>query len=115
MLLACIDTRARSDSHLRLGKAPSQSSDGLGLPLDAERLTARTIGQRQKAAGVHRITFHGLRHTSITLLLGAGVPVHIVAKRVGHKNGAITYAVYAHVLPGQQQDAAARLAGLLHG
>jgi len=67
------------------------------------------------AAGVKRITAHGLRHTCATLLLSAGVPAHVVQRRLGHKDITITLGLYAHVLPSQQQDAAARLAGLLHG
>ena len=61
------------------------------------------------------ITFHGLRHTSASLLLGAGVPVHVVSQRLGHKDATVTMAVYAHVLPGQQQSAAEQLGALLHG
>jgi integrase len=64
---------------------------------------------------VKDIKFHGLRHTSITLMLSAGVPVHVVAARVGHTNATMTLTVYAHALPDQQQDAAARLAAVLHG
>ncbi len=68
-----------------------------------------------KAAGVKRIKFHGLRHTSATLMLVAGVPPHVVQRRLGHGKIEMTLSVYSHVLPGMQQDAAARLAVLLHG
>ena len=49
----------------------------------------RDIGQREfarlvEASGVRRIKFHGLRHTSATLALKAGVPVKVVAQRLGH-------------------------------
>jgi integrase len=67
------------------------------------------------AAGVRRIKFHGVRHTCATLLLGAGVPVHVVAQRLGHADVAMTLNVYAHALPSQQQDAAAKLSAVLHG
>ena len=46
-----------------------------------------------------RVTVHGLRHTSATLLLGAGEPVHVVASRLGHKDATITLGVYAHLCP----------------
>ena len=58
-------------------------------------------------AGVPHVTFHGLRHTHITHLLRSGVPVHVVSARAGHANPSITLTVYAHVLPGQQEGAAA--------
>jgi integrase len=49
-----------------------------------------------------------------TLLLDAGVPWHVVQKRLGHKDASTTLDVYSHVLPNQQRDAARRLAALLH-
>jgi len=85
----------------------------LGQPLCtlAEKRFKRLI----KQAGVKDIKFHGLRHTCITLMLAAGVPVHVVAARVGHSNATMTLSVYAHVMPSMQADAAARLGALLHG
>jgi integrase len=68
-----------------------------------------------KAAKVKPITVHGLRHTSATLLLSAGIPAHVVQRRLGHKKVEMTLNLYAHVLPSMQQDAASRLATLLHG
>jgi integrase len=68
-----------------------------------------------ETAGVRQIKFHGLRHICATLLLQAGVPVHVVQKRLGHKRVETTMNVYAHVLPSVQQDAAEKLAILLYG
>lgn len=67
------------------------------------------------AANVRPITVHGLRHTSATLLLAAGVPPHVVQRRLGHKKIEMTLNLYSHVLPSMQADAASRLASLLHG
>lgn len=53
------------------------------------------------------IRFHDLRHTHATLLLLAGVPVHVVAARLGHVDPAITLRVYAHVLATPAAEAAA--------
>jgi integrase len=66
-----------------------------------------------RAAGVPTIKFHGLRHTCATLLLAAGVPVQVVAQRLGHAQVSMTLEVYAHALPDMQRDAAARLGALL--
>lgn len=62
-----------------------------------------------------RIKSHGLRHTSASLLIAAGVPMPVVAERLGHSKVSMTADVYAHVLPQQQQHAAATLGALLHG
>jgi integrase len=59
------------------------------------------------AAKLPRVTFHGLRHTHITHLLRSGIPVHVVSARAGHANPTVTLNIYAHLLPGQQEGAAA--------
>ena len=47
--------------------------------------------------------------------LAAGVPLHVVSRRLGHANEAFTARQYAHVLPQQGADAAARFAALIDG
>lgn len=48
-----------------------------------------------------------MRHAHATIMLRAGVPVHVVSQRLGHSDPALTLRIYSHVLPGQQSDAAA--------
>jgi integrase len=47
-----------------------------------------------------RVRFHDLRHSNVSLLLSAGVPLKTVSARVGHANQAVTARVYSHLLPG---------------
>lgn len=47
-------------------------------------------------AGLPRIRLHDARHTALTLLLGSGVPVHVVAAFAGH-DPSVTMRTYAHV------------------
>jgi len=54
-----------------------------------------------------RISRH-LRHTSVTLMLAAGIPVHVVASVHGH-DPLITQRIYAHT---RQDDAIAAMATL---
>jgi integrase len=49
---------------------------------------------------------HDLRHVHATTLLLAGVPVHVVANRLGHADPSTTLKVYAHVLSEQAAGAA---------
>lgn len=49
---------------------------------------------------------HDLRHLHATTLLLAGVPVHVVAARLGHSDPAITLRVYAHVIRSAEAAAA---------
>jgi integrase len=88
--------------------------DTLGHPLPMNSLGQQEYARIIAQAGVRRIKFHGLRHTCATLLLQAGVPIKVVQERLGHKQISITLDIYAHALPSMQQDAAAKLAALLH-
>jgi len=81
----------------------------LGQPLQWNNIGQRLFARLIKAAGVRRIKFHGLRHTSATLSLQTGTPVHVVAARLGHSKVTMTMEVYAQVLPDMQTDAAATL------
>jgi integrase len=92
-----------------------QLKDFLGLPLQANNMGEREFARIIKAAKVKRISIHGPRHTSATLLLKAGVAPHVVQQRLGHKRIEMTLGIYAHALPSMQQDAARRLGALLHG
>jgi integrase len=85
-----------------------------GQPVHADHLAGR-FGRLVKAAAVPAIRFHDLRHTHATLLLAAGVPVHVVSQRLGHASPAFTLSVYGHVLPRQQAAAAAAFADLVEG
>ena len=59
-----------------------------------------------KAAGVPRIRFHDLRHTSATLLLSKGIHPKIVQERLGHSSISMTLDRYSHVTRDMQQQAA---------
>ena len=66
---------------------------------DALRRCAKQLG----AAAPPAIRLHDLRHTHATILLTAGVPVHVVSQRLGHASPVVTLTVYAHVVPGSQR------------
>ena len=56
-----------------------------------------------------RIRFHDLRHAHATHLLSNGVHPKVASERLGHSRVGITLDLYSHVLPGMQEDAAARV------
>lgn len=94
--------------------ALQRPDDQLGQPLPKTHL-GPIFDRLVTAAGVKRITLHGLRHTSATLLLLAHVPVHVVAQRLGHRDVQTTLNTYAHVLPDAQRAAADTLGSVLYG
>ncbi len=62
-----------------------------------------------------RITFHGLRHTSATMLLASGIPLKNVAERLGHSRASTTANIYAHAIPRIDKDAANVFSNILSG
>lgn len=75
-----------------------------GGPLALKNLARRHFRPILTAAKLPRIRVYDLRHTHVTHLLYARVPVQVVSKRVGHANPTITMKVYAHVLDEIDQD-----------
>jgi integrase len=77
-----------------------------GEPLYPDTVTAlmtKLINQHNKSATpparpLPHARLHDLRHLHATTLLLAGVPVHVVAARLGHADPAVTLRVYSHVL-----------------
>ncbi len=59
-----------------------------------------------KAIGCPKINLRSLRHFHATVALNATKDVVVVSKRIGHSSPAMTLKVYAHVLPGWQEQAA---------
>lgn len=85
-------------------------------PEHVSRQFARDVARCRKALGADAlpvIRLHDLRHTHATILLLAGVPVHVVSQRLGHASPVVTMTVYAHVLPGNQHEAATLFARLV--
>ena len=77
-----------------------------GEPLYPDTVTAlmtKLINRHNKSATpptkpLPHARLHDLRHLHATTLLLAGVPVHVVAARLGHADPSVTLHVYSHVL-----------------
>jgi len=61
------------------------------------------------------IRLHDLRHSHGSHLLAAGVNVKLVSERLGHTSVSFTLDCYAHVMQGQQADAAAAAPAMVDG
>jgi integrase len=88
-------------------------ADELGAPIYPSRLT-ETFTRHRKAAGLTIGTLHITRHTHATLALTNGVPLHIVAARLGDRPETILK-TYAHLLPQSDVQAAEQVAALIAG
>lgn len=82
--------------------------DPIGRPWNAN--TARTrFADAVTAAGLPRLTPHGMRHTAATLALEAGEAPKVVQQRLGHSSVAMTLAKYGHVTAAMEAAATERL------
>jgi integrase len=79
-----------------------------GDPVDPEPVTARA--QREwRRFGLEPITLHEARHTFASLMIAAGVNARALTTYMGHASIAITYDRYGHLMPGNENEAAALL------
>ena len=60
-----------------------------------------------------RVSFHGLRHTHVSLLIAGGLDVHAVSKRIGHGSAALTLSTYTHQFHNRDAEATAAIEAAL--
>lgn len=46
--------------------------------------------------GLKKITFHGLRHTNVILMIDKGIQTQIISRKVGHSSVQTTDRIYSH-------------------
>lgn len=106
----------RTETFLRLGVTATAGdrvfAADLGGPLRPDSI-GRAFDRLVAKHGLPDIRLHDLRHTHASHLLAAAVNVKIVSDRLGHASVSFTLDTYAHVMPGQQADAAEAAAALL--
>ena len=82
-------------------------------------ISSGTINQILKAsitaAGVRRLTFHGLRHTFISQLVRQGENIKVIQRKARHKNVQMTLDKYSHLFPDDSEAAGNRLDQRLFG
>ncbi len=70
-------------------------TDEVGMPVHPEWYSDE-FGRVLKAAGLRRITLHDSRHTTLSLMEKAGVPISVISKWAGHFDSAFTQSIYVH-------------------
>ena len=69
----------------------------------------RILWASGQSTDLPRIRFHDLWRSHATQLLASGVRREVAQERLGHSSVGITLDLYSHVLPGMQEDAAAKV------
>lgn len=75
-----------------------------GTPLLPDYVSKAFVAS-QAGAALPRLKLHECRHSHATILLRERVPVHVVAKRLGHKDPSVTLNVYADAIPDDDSSA----------
>ena len=89
-------------------------ADEIGRPLRPDAASA-AFRRHVKAAKLPPLTLHGLRHTSRTLGLDAGVDTVYVSEILGHTSPAITMQVYQHTREEAAQRGGRQVGGAIFG
>jgi integrase len=86
---------------------------------DGQRVHPQVLTRRFKALcrdlDVTPIRLHDLRHTVASVALAHGEDVTVLSRRLGHADVGVTLKLYRHVMPGEDQAAADRMASLFGG
>jgi integrase len=110
--------KQQAEERLRVGEFWRGTDDGYvfatgwGEPLYPDTVTSlmqkiiEACNERVPEWPLPHARLHDLRHLHATTLLLAGVPVHVVAARLGHADPSVTLRVYAHVIRSAEVAAA---------
>ena len=66
-----------------------------------------------KKYNLKRISFHGLRHTSISLQISSGIQAQIISKRAGHSSVSTTHSIYSHFFDNEFKEVASAMNNIL--
>ena len=100
--------KAPSRDHLRTGGEGLVFGRSKTEPFDAS-VTAGRAATAWKKANLSPITLHEARHTFASLMIAAGVNAKALSTYMGHASVTITYDLYGHLMPGNEDEAAALL------
>jgi integrase len=84
-----------------------------GTPIFPDSLT-KWVNDFQKENNLPKFTPHTLRHTNISLLIAAGVPLRNVSQRAGHSQLSTTSNIYAHAIKTVDEIAAEAIGDALN-
>jgi len=93
----------------------SEPEHRLGQPVYIDHVGPGRLKRIAKLANVKTISPHGLRDTAASLLAADGVPIKVIAERLGHSKVELTLTRYIAVYAGAQEAAGERLNALRHG
>jgi integrase len=102
----------QAQNMLKLGTRPTDddfvAALADGSPMQPTFITHEWV-RIISATDLPRFRFHDLRHAHATQMLSSGIHPKVASERLGHSRVGTTLDLYSHVLPGMQEDAAAKM------
>lgn len=97
------------DEHKERQKCDTRFTEDYRVCGGIDVLKDTTIELRNKkyhtAAGLPHIRIHDFRHTHASVLINEGINIQEIARRLGHSNTEITWKIYAHLYPREEERA----------
>lgn len=93
---------------LGLGKQPDDAlvfSTVDGSPISPDKVS-RDWANLVIARNLPNVSFHGLRHSNVSMLIDGGLDVYAVSRRIGHSSAALTLETYTHLFRSKDAEAA---------
>jgi integrase len=108
LLTEHVSSTRRKDSDLIFGRTPTTPFNSTTIYLHAYKAWA-AANQTSSSAGeqIRPIGLHDCRHSAVSQMLDAGIPMDKVSKFIGHGPITITIDRYGHLLPGGEAEALA--------
>jgi integrase len=113
--IAMLDEHRKQQDELRRKYGPDYRADldlifanpdGTPLKPDSISASVSAIFRRLKIRKPKGAALHLLRHSHTSILLAEGVPLAAVSARLGHSSPRTTQEIYAHMITGQDEEAA---------
>jgi integrase len=107
LLAAHLSRRARPAPQEYVFVAPN------GGPMRPSNFRQRVWQPAAARAGLDGLTFHGLRHSAVGLMIELGAHVEAIKQRMGHSSIRVTSDVYGSVLPSVDEAVTAGLGDVM--
>lgn len=107
-----LENKMKMGSKWKNSKRVFTTADGADMHPDTPSQILEKIINKHD---LKRITFHGLRHTSISLQISSGIQSQIISKRAGHSNVTVTHNTYSHFFDNEFKDVANKMDNILYG
>jgi integrase len=95
----------KRQSELKLTMGADYADQGLvfctakGKPYDHKNVIHRQFHSALEDAGLRRIRFHDLRHTTASILINQGAPPKSIQRQLRHASIETTFDTYGHLFP----------------